>query len=76
MAPVIERDVRNDIGGDEQRIDDMTTEYFKTTFKHLCRLFTRARTSSTAEFFRSWLTGARARFMATARTVRGRSRFL
>ena len=35
MAPVIERDVRNDIGGDEQRIDDMTTEYFKTTFKHL-----------------------------------------
>ena len=35
MAPVIERDVRNDIGGDEQRIDDMRTEYFKTTFKHL-----------------------------------------
>ena len=31
MAPVIERDVRNDIGGDEQRIDDMRTEYFKTT---------------------------------------------
>ena len=28
MAPVIERDVRNDIGGDEQRIEDMTTEYF------------------------------------------------
>lgn len=35
MAPVIERDVRNDIGGDEQRIDEMNTEYFKTTFKHL-----------------------------------------
>lgn len=35
MAPVIERDVRNDIGGDEQRIDGMSTDYFKTTFKHL-----------------------------------------
>jgi hypothetical protein len=35
MAPVIERDVRNDIGGDEQRIEEMSTEYFKTTFKHL-----------------------------------------
>lgn len=35
MAPVIERDVRNDIGGDEQRIGEMNTEYFKTTFKHL-----------------------------------------
>ena len=35
MAPVIERDVRNDIGGDEQQIDTMDTEYFKTTFKHL-----------------------------------------
>ena len=35
MAPVIERDVRNDIGGDEQQIDQMSTEYFKTTFKHL-----------------------------------------
>ena len=35
VAPVIEQDVRNDIGGDEQRIDEMDTEYFKTTFKHL-----------------------------------------
>jgi len=35
MAPTIERDVRNDIGGDEQRIEQMSTEYYKTTFKHL-----------------------------------------
>ncbi len=35
MAPVIERDVREDIGGDVQQIDYMSTEYFKTTFKHL-----------------------------------------
>jgi hypothetical protein len=35
MAPVIERDVCEDIGGDEQQIDQMITEYFNTTFKHL-----------------------------------------
>ena len=35
MAPVIESDVRNDIGGDEQQIDAMDTDYFNTTFKHL-----------------------------------------
>jgi hypothetical protein len=35
IAPVIESDVRNDIGGDEQQIDDIDTDYFKTTFKHL-----------------------------------------
>lgn len=35
MAPVIERDVNEDIGGDVQQIDEMSTEYFKTTFKHL-----------------------------------------
>lgn len=35
MAALIERDVREDIGGDEQQIDAMSTEYFKTTFKHL-----------------------------------------
>ena len=35
MAPMIERDVREDIGGDVQQIDQMSTEYFKTTFKHL-----------------------------------------
>ena len=35
MAPTIERDVRNDIGGDEQRIDALSTEYDEITFKHL-----------------------------------------
>jgi hypothetical protein len=35
MAPVIESDVRADIGGDEQRIDSLQTEYRETTFKHL-----------------------------------------
>ena len=35
MAPAIERDVRNDIGGDVQQIQEMRTEYFNTTFKHL-----------------------------------------
>ena len=35
IAPVIESDVRNDIGGDEQQIDELDTDYFKTTFKHL-----------------------------------------
>ena len=35
MAPLIERDVREDIGGDVQQIEQMSTEYFKTTFKHL-----------------------------------------
>ena len=35
VAPVIERDVRSDIGGDEQRIDSLSTSYYETTFKHL-----------------------------------------
>ena len=35
MAPVIEGDVRDDIGGDEQRIERMMTEYYETAFKHL-----------------------------------------
>ncbi|HXQ68904.1 MAG TPA: hypothetical protein VN844_00325, partial [Pyrinomonadaceae bacterium] len=35
VKPVIERDVRNDIGGDEQRIDTLSTSYYETTFKHL-----------------------------------------
>ena len=35
MAGVIEGDVREDIGGDEQQIEQMSTEYFQTTFKHL-----------------------------------------
>jgi DNA-directed RNA polymerase subunit RPC12/RpoP len=35
MAPVIESDVRRDIGGDEQRIDSLETRYRETTFKHL-----------------------------------------
>ena len=35
MAPVIESSVRNDIGGDEQQINEMATEYYDTTFKHL-----------------------------------------
>ena len=35
IAPAIENDVRNDIGGDEQRIDNLATEYFQITFKHL-----------------------------------------
>jgi DNA-directed RNA polymerase subunit RPC12/RpoP len=35
MAGVIEGDVRDDIGGDEQQIDDLNTQYFRTTFKHL-----------------------------------------
>jgi len=35
IAPVIERNVRADIGGDEQRIDELATEYSEITFKHL-----------------------------------------
>ncbi|GAA4257805.1 hypothetical protein [Dactylosporangium darangshiense] len=33
MVPVIERDCRDDIGGDEQRIDRMHTQYNDVTFK-------------------------------------------
>lgn len=35
IAPVIERDVCADIGGDEQRIDSLSTSYYEITFKHL-----------------------------------------
>jgi hypothetical protein len=34
-ASVIEGDVRRDIGGDEQRISNVTTHYAGITFKHL-----------------------------------------
>jgi DNA-directed RNA polymerase subunit RPC12/RpoP len=35
IAPTIESDVRLDIGGDEQRIDSLDTNYRDVTFKHL-----------------------------------------
>ncbi len=35
IAPAIESNVRNDIGGDEQRIDNLVTEYSEISFKHL-----------------------------------------
>ena len=35
MARVIEQDVRRDIGGDEQRIDHIDTDYSNETFKHI-----------------------------------------
>ena len=35
IAPSIERDIRSDIGGDEQRIDELSTTYSDVTFKHL-----------------------------------------
>jgi DNA-directed RNA polymerase subunit RPC12/RpoP len=35
IAPAIQQTVRNDIGGDEQRIDNLATQYFNVTFKHL-----------------------------------------
>ena len=34
-APVIESDVRRDIGGDEQRVTSINTRYSAVTFKHL-----------------------------------------
>jgi len=35
IAPAIENSVNNDIGGDEQRIESLSTEYSQITFKHL-----------------------------------------
>ena len=35
MAQIIEADVRRDIGGDEQRVNDITTRYSDETFKHI-----------------------------------------
>jgi DNA-directed RNA polymerase subunit RPC12/RpoP len=35
MASIIEGDVREDIGGDEQRIDNIATSYSAITFKHI-----------------------------------------
>ena len=35
MASVIEQDVRHDIGGDAQRVDNVATSYSAETFKHI-----------------------------------------
>jgi DNA-directed RNA polymerase subunit RPC12/RpoP len=35
MAPVIETTIRNDIGGDEQRVESSETKYSNITFKHM-----------------------------------------
>lgn len=35
MAPTISNDVRQDIGGDEQSIHEITTQYSAITFKHI-----------------------------------------
>jgi len=35
MQASIERDAARDIGGDEQRVESVDTEYSNTTFRHL-----------------------------------------
>jgi hypothetical protein len=35
MARIIEQDARRDIGGDEQRVHDIDTDYADETFKHI-----------------------------------------
>ncbi len=35
MEPPIRADVCSDIGGDEQRVDSISTQYYRVTFKHL-----------------------------------------
>jgi DNA-directed RNA polymerase subunit RPC12/RpoP len=35
MAAIIDRDARSDIGGDEQRVHRITTDYSDETFKHI-----------------------------------------
>jgi hypothetical protein len=35
IAPTIESDIRLDIGGDEQRIESLDTNYYNVMFKHL-----------------------------------------
>jgi hypothetical protein len=35
MAQVIRQDVRQHIGGDEQRVDQVSTDYRDETFKHI-----------------------------------------
>jgi ribosomal protein S27E len=35
MQEIIERDAAKDIGGDEQRVENVDTEYSNTTFRHL-----------------------------------------
>jgi len=35
LVPVIKSNVHRDIGGDEQRINSLSTTYYETTFKHL-----------------------------------------
>jgi hypothetical protein len=35
MAAAIQQDVREDIGGDEQRISNIATSYSAVTFKHI-----------------------------------------
>ena len=35
MEPIIEKDVKHDIGGDEQRISELSTEYSNIMFRHL-----------------------------------------
>jgi hypothetical protein len=35
MASPIEQSIRRDIGGDEQRIHSVDTDYYNVTFKHI-----------------------------------------
>jgi DNA-directed RNA polymerase subunit M/transcription elongation factor TFIIS len=35
MANAIQQDIRRDIGGDEQRVSDMRTQYDRTTYKYI-----------------------------------------
>ncbi len=74
IAPAIESDVRTDIGGDEQTIESLSTDYYEVTFKHLLLPVYAGAYRYNGKLFQIWSTAARARYRATVRTVFGRSR--
>jgi hypothetical protein len=75
-ADVIQSDVRQDIGGDEQRILTLPHNIPASPSSICCCRFTPVRIASIRRFIKSSSTAARARYWVTGRTASGRSRSL
>ena len=68
-ARIIEGDVRSDIGGDEQRITNVTTHYSGITFKHLLLPVYAGAYRCNQKVYQIVITVARAKCRATAHIV-------
>ena len=74
MQNAIEQDAARDIGGDEQRVENIDTAYSDTTFRHLLLPVWIGAYNFRPKFTRWWSMPGRAKCKASGRTAPGKSR--